>query len=128
MKCFVVACSGSTLYLVDPVSRQFAWYLQAKEIQAEIGFFDLDPNRVVALILEAYAAQPGAAAFQRLLELFTREAVTQTLGFTLQHQGGAGAGETAEGLVLVVAHLVKVRDTQSDLTPYSRRPYAPVGY
>lgn len=73
-----------------------------------IGFFDLDPNRVVALVLEGYAAQPGAAAFQRLLELFTREAVTQTLGFTLQQQAGPEAGETAEGLLLVVAHLVKV--------------------
>lgn len=63
---------------------------------------------MVALVLEGYAAQPGAAAFQRLLELFTREAVTQTLGFTLQHQAGQEARETAEGLLLVVAHLVKV--------------------
>lgn len=103
--------AGSSLITRDllPALRGSLWHPQAKEIQAEIGFFDLDPNRVVALILEGYAAQPGAAAFQRLLQLFTREAVTQTLGFTLQHQAGQEAGETAEGLLLVVAHLVKVR-------------------
>ena len=78
-----------------------------KALKATVGYFEADPNRVVGLVLTAYAANPTVTAYQQLLGLFTPELVTQTLGFILKHQAGP-QGETAEGLLLVVAHLVKV--------------------
>lgn len=80
---------------------------QIKSLKATIGYFEADPNRVVGIMLTAYAAHPSVAAYQQLLGLFTRELVTQTLGFMLKHQS-VPEEETAEGLLLVVAHLVKV--------------------
>jgi hypothetical protein len=63
------------------------------ELKALIGYFDLDPNRVVQIVHLAYAAQPDNAVFQRLLvpgALFSADSVpvlaltlTQTLSLNL---------------------------------------------
>ena len=62
------------------------------ELKALIGYFDLDPNRVVQIVHLAYAAQADNAVFQRLLvpgALFSADAVpaltptaTRTLSLT----------------------------------------------
>jgi hypothetical protein len=55
---------------------------QAEEIQALTGTFNLDPNRVLGVVIDAYEYQPYNKAYARLLEaLFRPSAITQILGF-----------------------------------------------
>jgi THO complex subunit 2 len=61
-----------------------------EEIQALVGFFDLDPNRVCALAIQAFACQPDNHAFLRLIPSFSPQATAQLLGFAF---GGGGRGE-----------------------------------
>lgn len=50
-----------------------------------VGFFNLDPNRVYDLILDAFERQPANhAAFLRLPPLFSSEARVHQLGFKFQ--------------------------------------------
>lgn len=44
--------------------------VQAQDILALIGYFDLDPNRVVSAILSAWAEQPDSPHFMELLPHF----------------------------------------------------------
>lgn len=81
--------------------------MQVLEIKALIGYFDLDPNRAVSLVLLAFAAQPGRRAYLQLFELFTNTATEQTLGFLFQHHAGPG-GETPENLFAVAVTLIQV--------------------
>ena len=62
--------------------------------QALIGYFDLDPNRVLDLVLEAMEHQPGNDAYLKLVPMFERESVVQLLGFKFQQYqvGGEGGG------------------------------------
>eukprot|EP00983_Pelagomonas_calceolata_P104487 1159034-Pelagomonas_calceolata.AAC.1 len=53
--------------------------------QALIGYFDLDPNRVLDLVLDAAEVQPENTAYLRLVPLFKREAIVHLLGFKFQH-------------------------------------------
>jgi hypothetical protein len=39
-------------------------------MQALIGFFDLDPNRALSVVLDAFTAQPGNDAFLALMPAF----------------------------------------------------------
>ena len=81
--------------------------MQVLEIKALIGYFDLDPNRAMSLVLLAFAAQPGRRAYLQLFELFTNTATEQTLGFLFQHRAGPG-GETPENLFTVAVALIQV--------------------
>lgn len=51
------------------------------ELQAMIGYFDLDPNRVLDLLLDAYAQHPGNDIYLRAVSLLNAPAVGQLLGF-----------------------------------------------
>lgn len=54
--------------------------------QSLIGFFDLDPNRVLDLVLDAAeAAAPNCQAFLPLVTRFKKDAVVHLLGFKFQH-------------------------------------------
>lgn len=86
------------------------------EIKALIGYFDLDPNRAVSLVLLAFAAQPGRRAYLQLFELFTNTATEQTLGFLFQHHAGPG-GETPENLFAVAVTLIQVSVRCGALNP-----------
>ncbi len=55
-----------------------------KEITALVGFFDLDPNRVLDLVLEAFERQPDNTAYLKLIPYFNQEAVVHLLGFKFQ--------------------------------------------
>lgn len=72
--------------------------------QALIGYFDLDPNRVLDLVLDAALEQPRNTAFLALVPLFKRDAVVHLLGFKFHaHQVGApaaGSGLNMSGDVL----------------------------
>jgi THO complex subunit 2 len=70
-----------------------------------MGYFDLDPNRACALVLEAFAAQPANDAFMRLLPAFSADAVAQLLGFQCARHAGGGAAP--EGMYTAAAKLVR---------------------
>lgn len=78
-------------------------------MKALIGFFDLDPNRVLDLALDAWETAPACAGFLRLAALFSPDARAQLLGFKFQQAlGGQGAEGAPPGLCQVAAQLVKV--------------------
>ncbi len=77
------------------------------EVKALIGYFDLDPNRAIALALQAFAAQPDNTSYVPIFRLFVPDSVGQTLGFLFQHAAAAG-GETPDSLFAVAVALVKV--------------------
>lgn len=91
-------------------------------MKALIGYFDLDPNRAIALALQAFAAQPGNASYLQLFSLFVPEAVTQTLGFLFQHAAADGA-ETPSSLFAVAVALIKVRTKPWKEMPYLQQSY-----
>ena len=81
-------------------------------MKALIGFFDLDPNRVLDLALDAWERAPARAGFARLAALFSPDARAQLLGFKFQQllAAGAPAVESAPpGLCAVAAQLIKVQ-------------------
>ena len=45
-------------------------FLQLGDMKALIGYFDLDPNRVFSLVLDAATCQPGNDAFLLLTPAF----------------------------------------------------------
>ena len=51
------------------------------EIRSLIGYFDLDPNRVAALVLDVFQAQWEDLAYLHLFPLFSSMAVYASLGF-----------------------------------------------
>ena len=59
--------------------------LQMLEITSLIGYFDLDPNRVAALVLDIFQDQWDHEAYLRLLPLFSQQAVTASLAFIYAH-------------------------------------------
>lgn len=90
------------------------------EVKALIGYFDLDPNRAIALALQAFAAQPGNAAYLPLFRLFVPDSVTQTLGFLFQHAAEAAA-ETPDALFAVAVALMQANQfDSSSLNIYAR--------
>lgn len=81
---------------------------QVAEIKGLVGYFDLDPNRVASLALQALSAQPSNEAYLLLFDLFTQACVEQTLGFLFQHHGGSG-GNTPDSMFAATVVLIKVR-------------------
>ena len=51
------------------------------EIKSLIGYFDLDPNKVAALVLDVWQDQWQNQAYLQLLPLFSAQAVTASLAF-----------------------------------------------
>lgn len=51
------------------------------EIRSLIGYFDLDPNRVAALVLDVFQAQWENLAYLALFPLFSPTAIYSSLGF-----------------------------------------------
>ncbi|KAG6622161.1 THO complex subunit 2 [Phytophthora cinnamomi] len=54
------------------------------DLMALIGFFDLDANRVLDLVLDAYEMHPRNDCFAQLLEIFKRESLPHIMGFKFQ--------------------------------------------
>ena len=66
-----------------------------RAVRALIGAFDLDPNRVLELVLEACELAPAddAPKFEALFRLFRAENVAQVLGFAFQNHAAETARE-----------------------------------
>lgn len=83
---------------------------QEKEIRALIGTFNLDPNRVASVVLDAYEQAPHNKAYFGLLEgMFRDTTVTQVLGaqFCVPL---TDRRHPSRNLYAVCAYLIKVRD------------------
>jgi len=50
----------------------------------KVGFFDLDPNRVLSLVLDAYECDPANGAFLVLIDQFKKAYLPHVLGFKFQ--------------------------------------------
>lgn len=75
-----------------------------------IGYFELDPNRVLDVVLDEFAFALGKhAMFVGLLRAFAFPAATlaSILGFKLQFLATQRDAEAADGLLAVVAHLLR---------------------
>lgn len=70
------------------------------EITSLIGYFDLDPNRVAALVLDIFQDQWDNGAYLRLLPLFSQQAVTASLAFIYAHYQVALAMTGTEPLAM----------------------------
>lgn len=81
--------------------------MQVKEVKALIGFFDLDPNRVYDVVLDAFELSPDDESLLALIPLFSGEARTQILGFKFQRLVADGA-PVPEALFRVAARMIKV--------------------
>jgi hypothetical protein len=66
-------------------------------IFALIGYFDLDPNRVLDLALEVMEQQLWNASFLLLLKKFRRASIAHILGFKFVHYHTESAGAAAAG-------------------------------
>jgi THO complex subunit 2 len=63
-------------------------------IFALIGYFDLDPNRVLDLVLEAMEHQLWNSSFLLLLKKFRKSSIAHILGFKFVHYHADKGGET----------------------------------
>ena len=57
------------------------YVVQILEIKSLIGYFDLDPNKVAALLLDIWQDQWENDAYLRLLPLFSAQAISASLAF-----------------------------------------------
>ena len=85
---------------------------QVTEVKALIGFFDLDPNRVYDVVLDAFECAPRNAALLALAEMFAPEARTQILGFKFQRLASGGV-PAPDALFNIAAQLIKARTLRS---------------
>ena len=76
-----------------------------RAVQSLIGAFDLDPNRVLDLTLEACELAPAERApeFGALFRLFRAENIAQVLGFAFQNHAGEVAREKEAARAAAVA-------------------------
>lgn len=82
-----------------------------------IGFFDLDPNRVLDQILSAFQCDPFNTNYVEILKLFNRSAVPQILGFKFSNfsnflnsqekENYNGFNQPDDGLFIMTAQLLK---------------------
>jgi len=82
---------------------------QAREVEQLVGAFDLDPNRVLDLVLGAAAAAGAPGPLLALLRLFAPDARLHVLGFRFQAHAGGGAPPTPPALFRVAAAAVQAR-------------------
>ena len=62
---------------------------QVGQVISIMGQFDLDPNRALDVVLDAFEQQTWNLAFLALLKRFHRESVVHIVGFKLAHYGRA---------------------------------------
>jgi THO complex subunit 2 len=83
-----------------------------EEVKALIGYYDLDPNRALDLILEAAEQQESSAlsadCLLSLLPLFKAEAVVHLLGFRFRFYHKQEAGPTPSSLFTLTARCVSL--------------------
>jgi THO complex subunit 2 len=87
-------------------------------IQSLIGFFNLDPNRVLDLILEVFEHHINNPAFIELVQRFNTHALPQILGFKLLPENEVSKA-SSRSIFKVVAQLLKNNCfSLADIWPY----------
>jgi THO complex subunit 2 len=93
-------------------------------LQVLIGQFDLDPNRVLDLVLESFEVCPDMMeGYLQLIRLFKASAVPQVLGFKFQYYSRPTVAEVAPAslfrlaAILVVAGQVEIQELLPHLSP-----------
>jgi hypothetical protein len=76
-------------------------------VQAIIGQFDLDPNRVMDILLDCLEEEPDNVLYLEILKVFRVPNIVHILGFKFMKYHGAGKGETTSN------------DSESPVTPHS---------
>jgi len=69
-----------------------------QNLQSLIGYFDLDPNRVLDLVLEALEAVPSRVANRALVSLFNPSFIPHMIGFKFSLYTKPGATTTPDSL------------------------------
>lgn len=72
------------------------------KIQSLIGFFDLDPNRVLDIVLSAFENDPFNENFIKIISLFNINALPHILGFRFTN-----IKEQSDNIFVVAAQLIK---------------------
>jgi hypothetical protein len=95
MKATALIVKGETKPRFSSEHEKFSPSSVVRAAQSLIGAFDLDPNRVLELVLEACELAPPehASAFMELFSLFRAENVAQVLGFAFQNHAAEAARE-----------------------------------
>ena len=75
-------------------------------------YFELDPNRVLDLVLEALEAVPSRIANRGLVSLFNPNYIPHMLGFKFQFYQSADAGTTPDSLYQLCAVLMQQGSVQ----------------
>ncbi len=73
-----------------------------EKLQCLIGFFDLDPSRVLEVVLSAFQSDCFNLNFLEIVKVFNRSALPHILGFKLANQK-----EEDQDLFMVTAQLIK---------------------
>jgi cell division protein FtsB len=92
------------LFQVQLTSDNIKNYID--KILCLIGFFDLDPNRVLDIVLSAFQCDPYNINFLEILKLFNRSAVPQILGFKFLNFEKENY-TLEDGLFIMTAQLIK---------------------
>lgn len=87
------------------------------EIKSLIGYFDLDPNRVSSLILDAFAVYPHNESFITLIEEFGVLKCVEFLGFRFSRDDGIHKGLYKSAALLILHGLVSLDDLLVHFTP-----------
>lgn len=87
------------------------------EIKSLVGYFDLDPNRVSSLILDAYASYPENEDFISLIKGFGVQKCVEFLGFRLSRDDEIHKGVLKITAILVKRGLIKLEDIMVYFSP-----------
>jgi THO complex subunit 2 len=88
-----------------------------KEMKSIVGYFDLDPNRVSSLILDAYASYPENEDFVSLIKGFGVQKCAQFLGFRLSRDDALHGGVLKIAAILVKKGLIGMEDLMVYFSP-----------
>eukprot|EP01103_Thecamoeba_quadrilineata_P015330 TRINITY_DN480_c0_g2_i3.p1 TRINITY_DN480_c0_g2~~TRINITY_DN480_c0_g2_i3.p1 ORF type:complete len:1658 (-),score=455.84 TRINITY_DN480_c0_g2_i3:20-4993(-) len=91
-----------------------------QNIQSIIGYFDLDPHRIIDVILEVFENNTNCSIFLQLLDSFQKSSLICVLGFKYQYYQSDEVPEaTPKSLQLLTASLIKNKKIElSDVYPH----------
>ena len=86
-----------------------------------IGYFHLDPNRVLSLVLDAFEADTSNLGILELTKMFRSSSIPQILGFKFQmyhgHESGTPASLFRLAAVLICRKVLKTEELFPHLLP-----------
>ncbi len=94
-------------------------------------YFNLDPNRVLDIMLDCYEANLSNTSYHRLINKFARTSLVHVLGFKFQYYNGSAQRQTPESLLQLTAHLTKAGLVDVSCARFSKSPvhqHPPIDY